>query len=62
MHSPKEASGTLFVTAHQTHSRDIFINQKLLPMHKLINEQEGIPTCLQGNQWHTPVERLSQSW
>ena len=31
-------------TAQQTHSRDIFINQKILPMDKLINKQEGILT------------------
>ena len=33
---------TLFATAQQPHSRDIFINQKILPMDKLINQQEGI--------------------
>ena len=34
--------GTLFATAQQPHSRDIFINQKILPLCKLINQQEGI--------------------
>ena len=33
---------TLFATAQQPYSRDIFINQKILPLYKLINEQEGI--------------------
>ena len=33
---------TLFATALQPHSRDIFINQKILPLNKLINQQEGI--------------------
>ena len=33
---------TLFATAQQPHSRDIFINQKILPLEKLINQQEGI--------------------
>ena len=33
---------TLFATAQQPHSRDIFINQKILPLDKLINQHEGI--------------------
>ena len=33
---------TLFATAQQPHSRDIVINQKILPLDKLINQQEGI--------------------
>ena len=33
---------TLFATAQQPNSRDIFINQKILPLDKLINQQEGI--------------------
>ena len=33
---------TLFATAQQPHFRDIFINQKILPLDKLINQQEGI--------------------
>ena len=63
---------TLFTTTQQPHSRDIFMNQKLLPLDKLINHQEGILfycyfilfTCdlLTGNKWHIPAERLSQSW
>ena len=32
----------LFATAQQPHSRDIFINQKIFPLDKLINQQEGI--------------------
>ena len=31
-----------FATVHQPHSRDIFLNQKILPLDKLINQQEGI--------------------
>ena len=33
---------TLFATAQQPHSRDIFISQKILPLDKQINQQEGI--------------------
>ena len=33
---------TLFATAQQPHSRDISINQKFLPLDKLINKLEGI--------------------
>ena len=36
---------TLFATAQQHHSRDIFINQKILPLDTLINQQEGILAC-----------------
>ena len=36
---------TLFVTAQQPHSRDTFINQNILPLDKLINQQEGILAC-----------------
>ena len=32
----------LFATEQQSHSRDIFLNQKILHLDKLINEQEGI--------------------
>ena len=32
----------LFATAQQPHSRNIFLNQKILPLEKLINQQEGI--------------------
>ena len=32
----------VFATAQQQHSRDIFLNQKILPLDKLINQQEGI--------------------
>ena len=42
MYSPKRSVRTLFATARQPHSRDIFINQKILPLDKLINQQEGI--------------------
>ena len=38
----KRSVWTLFATAQQPHSRDIFINQKILPLDKLINQQEGI--------------------
>ena len=38
----KSSVRTLFSNAQQPHSRDIFINQKILPMDKLINQQEGI--------------------
>ena len=38
----KRTVSTLFATAQQLHSRDIFINQKNLPLDKLINQQEGI--------------------
>ena len=33
---------THFATAQQPNLRDIFINQKILPMDKLIDQQEGI--------------------
>ena len=32
----------LFATAQQPHSRDIFLNQKILPLDKLIIQQKGI--------------------
>ena len=32
----------LFATAQQPQSRNIFLNQKILPLNKLINHQEGI--------------------
>ena len=32
----------LFATEQQQHSRDIFLNQKILPLDKLINQQDGI--------------------
>ena len=38
-----------------------FINQKFLPLDKLINQTEGI-LDYKGNLWHIPAERLSQSW
>ena len=34
----------LFATAQQPHSRDSFLNQKILTLDKLINQQEGILT------------------
>ena len=40
----KRSVRTLFATAQQPHSKDIFINQKFLPLNKLINQQEGILT------------------
>ena len=38
----KRSVRTLFATAQQPHSRDIFINEKILPLDELINQQEGI--------------------
>ena len=38
----KRSVRTLFATAQQPHLRDIFINQKILPLDKLINQQECI--------------------
>ena len=38
----KRSVRTLFATAQQPYSRDIFINKKILPLGKLINQQEGI--------------------
>ena len=38
----KRSVHTLFATAQQPVSRDIFINQIILPLDKLINQQEGI--------------------
>ena len=38
----KRSVRTLFATTQQLHSRDIYINQKNLPLDKLINQQEGI--------------------
>ena len=38
----KRSVHALFATAQQPHSRDIFLNQKTLPLDKLINQQEGI--------------------
>ena len=38
----KRSVRALFATAQQPHSRDIFLNQKILPIDKLINHQEGI--------------------
>ena len=38
----KRSVRTLFATAQQPHSRDIFLNQKIPPLDKLINQQEGI--------------------
>ena len=32
----------LFATAQQPHSRDIFLNQKIVILDKLINQQKGI--------------------
>ena len=42
MYSPKRSVRTFFAAAHQPHSRDIFINQKILPLDKQINQQECI--------------------
>ena len=32
----------LFATSYQPHSRDIFLNQKILPLNKLIYQREGM--------------------
>ena len=42
MYCTEETVRALFATAQQPHSRDIFLNQKILPLYKLINQQEGI--------------------
>ena len=51
---------TLFTTAQLSHSREIVINQKILPIDQLINQQEAI-VAHKVNQWNVPAERLSQS-
>ena len=38
----KRSVRALFAAAQQPHSRDIFLNQKILSLDKLINQQEGI--------------------
>ena len=38
----KRSVCALFATLQQPHSWDIFLNQKILPLDKLINQQEGI--------------------
>ena len=38
----KRSVRALFATAQQPDSREIFLNQKILPLDKLINQQEGI--------------------
>ena len=38
----KRSVRALFATAQKPHSRDIFLNQKVLPLDKLINQQEGM--------------------
>ena len=38
----KRSVRALFATAQQPHSRDIFLNQNILPLDKLINQQEEI--------------------
>ena len=38
----KRSVRALFATAQQPHVRDIFLNQKILPLDNLINQQEGI--------------------
>ena len=35
----KRSVRPLFATAQQPHSRDIFVNQKILPLDKLINQK-----------------------
>ena len=38
----RRSDRTLFATAQQPHSRDILIHQRILPLDKMINQQEGI--------------------
>ena len=38
----KRSVRAIFATAQQPHSRDIFLNKKIHPLDKLINQQEGI--------------------
>ena len=38
----KGSMRALFATVQQLHMRDIFLNQKIVPLDKLINQQEGI--------------------
>ena len=38
----KRSVRALFAAAQQPHSKDIFLNQKILPLDKFINQQEGI--------------------
>ena len=38
----KRSVHALFATGQQPHSRDIFLNQKIVPLDKLIKQQEGI--------------------
>ena len=38
----KRSVRALFATAQQPHWREIFLNQKIFPLDKLINRQEGI--------------------
>ena len=38
----KRSVRSLFATAQQPNSRDIFINQKIMPLDKLIDQQVGI--------------------
>ena len=38
----KRSVRVLFATGQQQHSSNIFLNQKNLPLDKLINQQEGI--------------------
>ena len=47
----KRSVRALFATSQQQHSRDIFLNHKILPLDKLINQQEGI-LVYKSDQWH----------
>ena len=40
----KSSVSAIFATVQQPHSKDIFLNPKILPLDKLINQQEGILT------------------
>ena len=38
----KRSVRALFATAQQPHLRDVFLDQKILPLDNLINQREGI--------------------
>ena len=42
MYAQNRSVRAISVTAQQPHSRDIFLNQKIPPLDKLINQHEGI--------------------
>ena len=56
----KRSVCTLFATGQKPHSRDIFINQKMLPLDKLINQQEGILAYKVINGTYLPNDFLNR--